>query len=237
MRKKSGFTIVEQAIELVPEFERVVLKLDQQVTLRGQSKSTLQNYIRRIVLFVVHFGKLPEQIDPEEINEYLSALARDPRSPSRSSFKHMVYCLRYYTDAKHLARKALSHCIYFATPVECSLPAQPPYVLRPAFAAVWNTLRSFGYSHCSTETGAVAVLHTWGQNLWLHSHIHCLVPATGYTLDGRWENIGHSGNYLYPVHQLSDAFKGKFLYSLKRALRKSNNNPKQSKSGVKGSPV
>jgi len=54
MRKKSGFTIVEQAIEHVPGFEKVVHKLEQQVTLRGQSKNTLQNYIRRIALFVVH---------------------------------------------------------------------------------------------------------------------------------------------------------------------------------------
>jgi integrase/recombinase XerD len=96
MRKKSGFTFIEQAIVLVPEFEQVVRKLEQQVTLRGQSKSTLNNYIRRIALFVVHFSKLPEQIDPEEINEYLVSLALDPKSPSRSSFKHMVYGLRYY---------------------------------------------------------------------------------------------------------------------------------------------
>ena len=78
MRKKSGFAIVEQAIELVPEFENVVRKLDQQVVLRGQSKSTLHNYIRRIALFVIRFGKLPQLIDPEEINEYLVVLARDP---------------------------------------------------------------------------------------------------------------------------------------------------------------
>jgi hypothetical protein len=90
------------------------------------------------------------------------------------------------------------------------------------FAAVWHTLRSFGYSHYGVETGAVAVLHTWGQNLSLHPHIHCLVPAAGYALDGQWKNIGHSGNYLYPVHQMSGAFKGKFLDSLKRALRKEN---------------
>ncbi len=71
----------------------------------------------------------------------------------------------------------------------------------------------------------MAVLHTWGQNLSLHPHIHCLVPAAGYTLDGRWKNIGHSGNYLYPVHQLSSAFKGKFLDSLKRTLRKQDELP------------
>jgi len=81
---------------LVPEFENVVRKMEQQVTLRGQSKSTLNNYIRRIALCVLHFGKLPEQIDAEEINEYLVSLALDPKSPSRSSFKHMVYGLRYY---------------------------------------------------------------------------------------------------------------------------------------------
>jgi len=93
------------------------------------------------------------------------------------------------------------------------------------FDAVWNTLRSFGYSHFGAETGAVCVLHTWGQNLILHPHIHCITPAAGYTLDGQWKNIGHSGNYLYPVHQLSDAFKGRFLDSLKRALRKQNELP------------
>jgi hypothetical protein len=90
------------------------------------------------------------------------------------------------------------------------------------FAAVWHTLRSFGYSHFGAETGAVAVLHTWGQNLSLHPHIHCLVPAAGYTIDGQWKNIGNPGNYLYPVHRLSDAFKARFLDSLKRALRKHN---------------
>lgn len=108
MRKKSGFTIVEQAIVLVPEFEKVVRKLEQQVSLRGQSKSTLNNYIRRIALFVVRFEKLPEQIEPDEINEYLAALARDPRSPSRSSFKHMVYGLRYYFRLLGMNKSAIA---------------------------------------------------------------------------------------------------------------------------------
>ena len=62
----------------------------------------------------------------------------------------------------------------------------------------------------------------WGQSLSLHLHIHCIIPAAGYTLDGQWKNIGRSEKYLYPVHQLSDSFKGKFLDSLKRSLRKQN---------------
>ncbi len=108
MRKKSGLTIVEQAIELVPGFASVFKKLEQQVTLRGQSKSTLNNYIRRIALFVLHFKQLPENICEDEINEYLVALALDPKSPSRSSFKHMVYGLRYYYRLLGMNKNAIA---------------------------------------------------------------------------------------------------------------------------------
>src|SRR5690554_7654173 len=69
-----------------------------------------------------------------------------------------------------------------------------------------RTLHSFGYTHYGCETGAVAVLHTWGQNLSLHPHLHCIVPAAGYSLSGKWRHIGKYDNYLYPVHQLSAAF-------------------------------
>jgi integrase/recombinase XerD len=89
-------TLVEKAISVVPGFEVIFKKLNQQVTLRGQSKSTLNNYIRRIADIALHFGKLPEVITDEEINEYLCALALNPKSPSRSNFKHAVYGLRYY---------------------------------------------------------------------------------------------------------------------------------------------
>ena len=88
------------------------------------------------------------------------------------------------------------------------------------FKAMWETLRSFGYTKYGVESGAVAVLHTWGQNLSLHPHIHCLVPAAGFGLNGKWKNIGKKDKYLYTVDQLSATFKGKFLDSLKRKLKK-----------------
>ena len=64
--------------------------------LLGQSKSTLHNYLRRIAAISLHFGRLPENISDDEMKEYLTALAILKKSPSRSSFKHMVYGLRYY---------------------------------------------------------------------------------------------------------------------------------------------
>lgn len=108
MRKKLSPTILERAILVVPEFKDVLKKLSNQVTLRGQSESTMQNYSRRIALFVIHFKSLPEQVSEDEINEYLVALARDPKSPSRSSFKHMVYGLRYYYRLLGMSKKAIA---------------------------------------------------------------------------------------------------------------------------------
>lgn len=108
MRKRTSPNVVERAIIAVPDFKHVITKLDKQVTLRGQSQSTLNNYIRRIALFVIHFEKLPEQVDEDEINEYLVAQARDPKSPSRSTFKHTVYGLRYYYRLLGMNKQAIA---------------------------------------------------------------------------------------------------------------------------------
>ena len=119
--------------------------------------------------------------------------------------------------------KALPHCIHGATPVEWRLPAQPKNVLRPALCCGLEytpVIRILAFWHWNR--GGCRAAHVGTEPDRLHPHIHCIVPAAGYTLDGRWKNIGHSGKYLYPVHQLSSAFKGKFLDSLKRALRKQN---------------
>lgn len=91
------------------------------------------------------------------------------------------------------------------------------------FACVGDTLRTFGYSHHGVETGAICVLHTWGQQLSLHPHIHCLVPAAGISLDGRIRRITKDGDFLYPVEQLSQTFRGKILEKVKRMLKKKGN--------------
>jgi hypothetical protein len=91
---------------------------------------------------------------------------------------------------------------------------------KQLFATVWETLRQFGYSHFGTEPGAICVLHTWGQNLSLHPHVHCIVPALGYTLHGKLKQIGKKGKYLYPVKQLSLVFKTKLMGRIQKHLVK-----------------
>ena len=101
-------TMVENAIATVSGFEKVFARLQQQVTLRGQSKSTLDNYIRRIAKVCLHFGRLPEEINDDELQEYLTSVALDPKSPSRSTFKHEVYGLRYYFRLVGQNKRAIS---------------------------------------------------------------------------------------------------------------------------------
>jgi hypothetical protein len=90
------------------------------------------------------------------------------------------------------------------------------------FECVWSVLQTFGYSHYGVESGAICVLHTWGQNLSLHPHIHCIVPAAGLTLKGKLKHISKQGKYLYPVRMLSTVFRGKMLEKIKRQLKQSD---------------
>jgi len=73
--------------------------------------------------------------------------------------------------------------------------------------------------HLGAEIGVVAILHTWGQNLLLHPHIHCVIPAGGLSLDHRrW--VCPRYPFFLPVKVLSRVFRGKFLAGLKRLHRR-----------------
>lgn len=93
-------------MQTVPGFDKVYHKLQQQTILAGRSQSTFDNYIRRIALVCLEFNRLPEEISDDEINGYLTSLAQMPKSPSRSSFKHAVYGLRFYFRLIGLAKRA-----------------------------------------------------------------------------------------------------------------------------------
>jgi hypothetical protein len=88
------------------------------------------------------------------------------------------------------------------------------------FQSAWNALRELAADpkHLGAQVGAVMVLHTWGQNLDHHPHVHCVVPAGGLSPDGqRW--IASHPKFFLPVVALSRLFRGKFLDGLKRLHR------------------
>lgn len=86
------------------------------------------------------------------------------------------------------------------------------------FRAATATLQTFARAprHLGAELGVTAVLHTWGQNLTQHVHLHCVVTGGGLSPDGRrWVSSRHP-RFLFPVRALSKVFRGKFLAGLRR---------------------
>src|SRR5712692_9885217 len=72
--------------------------------------------------------------------------------------------------------------------------------------------------HLGAEIGFLSVLHTWGQNLQHHPHVHCLIPAGGLSPDHqRWVHPRYA--FFLPVKVLSRVFRGKFIAGLKRAFK------------------
>jgi Putative transposase/Transposase zinc-binding domain len=87
------------------------------------------------------------------------------------------------------------------------------------FKAAAETLRTIAADpkHLGAEIGVVAVLHTWGQNLHHHPHVHCVVPGGGSSLDGtRW--IACRPGFFLPVRVLSRLFRRLFLENLQVAF-------------------
>jgi len=73
-------------------------------------------------------------------------------------------------------------------------------------------------NHLGAEIGFLSVLHTWGQNLQAHPHVHCVIPAGGLSPDHLcWIHPKH--HFFLPVKVLSRVFRGKFVAGLKRLFR------------------
>ena len=89
------------------------------------------------------------------------------------------------------------------------------------FQAVTATLTTFGRDprHLGGDLGGTAILHTWGQNLSQHLHLHCVVTGGALAPDGaRW--IAAPPGFLFPVRALATVFRGKFLDALRRTFAK-----------------
>jgi hypothetical protein len=72
--------------------------------------------------------------------------------------------------------------------------------------------------HMGAEIGFLSILHTWGQTLLPHPHVHCVVPGGGLSPDqARW--ISSRSNFFLPVKVLSRIFRGKFIDGLRRAFK------------------
>jgi hypothetical protein len=107
---------------------------------------------------------------------------------------HVVFTLPHELNTLVLSNQALLYDLLFKT--------------------VGETLLTFGHDakRLGGELDATLVLHTWGQNLLLHPHLHCIVPGGALTKDSRW--VKAKSNYLFPVKAMAKHFRANYLKRL-----------------------
>jgi hypothetical protein len=121
---------------------------------------------------------------------------------------HVVFTLPHTLNALILGNRALLYDLLF----EASSQTLLEVAANP--------------NHLGVRIGVLAVLHTWGQQLVHHPHVHCVVPGGGLACDAngnvdepwRWQSC--SPTYLLPVSVLSQVFRGKYLAGLRRAYQR-----------------
>ena len=99
----------------------------------------------------------------------------------------------------------------------------PRFMYDLLFEAAWHVLKSFGddVQWLGAQSAATMILHTWGQNLQLHPHVHCIVPNGGIRTDGTWQNP-RKGNsqFIYPIKAMNKVYKAFFMRKMRASLEK-----------------
>ena len=113
--------------------------------------------------------------------------------------------------------------LVFTLPSELNQLAMydPRAVYDSLFAATWSTLNCFGHDpkHLGAQTGMISILHTWGQQLTLHPHLHCIVPGGGLSKKGYWKQARSKGKFLFPVKAMSRVFRARSLEQLRQRCK------------------
>ena len=145
--------------------------------------------------------------------------------------RHCPKCQTTNKERWILARKEdLLPCSYFhmvfTIPQELNWYClhHPIELYNILFKASKEALFAFGDDpkHLGAQMGAISVLHTWGQNLSLHPHVHLIVPGGGFEKDGTWKHSRSNGNFLLPLKALAGVFRAKFMELFRGFLKNIN---------------
>ena len=102
----------------------------------------------------------------------------------------------------------------------------PKAFYNALFKAAWQTIQTFAADpkYLGAKTSVTAVLHTWGQNLSLHPHLHCIVPGGGINTKGEWvflkkyRKSKRKEKYLFPKKAISIVYRAKFMAALREEV-------------------
>ncbi len=113
-------------------------------------------------------------------------------------YYHVVFTIPHFFNDLFLYNKKLLYNLFF----KCAS----------------QTLDTFGSDpkYLGAKLGYIGILHTWGQKLDHHVHIHFIVAGGGLSADGKWVSLPYKSKFLFPVRALSKMFRGKFISRFKK---------------------
>ena len=81
------------------------------------------------------------------------------------------------------------------------------------FKTAWSVVRDFAANpkFIGGKAGMISILHSWGQNLSFHPHLHCIVPGGGINPNKKWKTAKGKDKYLFPVKAISKVFRARFI--------------------------
>jgi hypothetical protein len=111
------------------------------------------------------------------------------------------------------------HCV-FTLPAELNslVKANQRRLYPLLFECAAQSLLQFGRNRLQGDLGITAVLHTWGQKLDFHPHLHCIVTGGALSADGKRWRSPKQRKFLFPLRALGALFRGKFLAGLRQML-------------------
>jgi len=97
---------------------------------------------------------------------------------------------------------------------------KPDLIYGLLFKTAWSLIKDFGHNPklLGAKMGMIAVLHTWGQNLSLHPHLHCIIPAGGITKSNKWKATSAKGKFLFPAKEIKRVFRARYVAALRKAI-------------------
>jgi len=111
------------------------------------------------------------------------------------------------------------HCVFtLPEPLHTLVQLNPTELYPLFFDCASQTLLEFGRNRLGGDLGLTALLHTWGQQLNFHPHLHCIVTGGALRSDGQNWRSPKQRKFLFPVRALAALFRGKFLHGLQARL-------------------
>lgn len=146
-------------------------------------------------------------------------------APRSCGDRHCPRCLA--AKSRHWLEEQLAsllpipyyHCVFtLPQPLHGLVLLNPSRLYPLLFDCASQALLEFGRTRLGGDLGLTAVLHTWGQALNFHPHLHCIVTGGALRADGQSWTSPKQRKFLFPVRALGALFRGKFLHGLKAML-------------------